>query len=119
MVRGAHFPSLPSPSVPPSRLQDATFDFEKRRNKPLKYDRDLMASTLAAMKKVGEISTVREKRYYNKRMEGVKTKTKALHKIEVAKAIDLIKPAVARKKEELNVATTAKVKEKAKQNMED
>ncbi len=31
---------------------DTTFDFEKRRNRPVKYDRDMMTKTLVAMKKV-------------------------------------------------------------------
>ncbi|CAN0486761.1 unnamed protein product, partial [Hapterophycus canaliculatus] len=32
--------------------QDTTFDFEKRRNRPVKYDREAMGKTLLAMKKV-------------------------------------------------------------------
>ncbi len=31
---------------------DTTFDFEKRRNRPVKYDREMMTKTLVAMKKV-------------------------------------------------------------------
>ena len=34
---------------------DATFDFEKRRNRVVKYDRDLMATTLKVMKRVEEM----------------------------------------------------------------
>ncbi|CAN0490344.1 unnamed protein product, partial [Ectocarpus sp. 8 AP-2014] len=33
---------------------DTTFDFEKRRNRPVKYDREAMGKTLLAMKKVGK-----------------------------------------------------------------
>lgn len=47
--------------------QDSTFEFEKTRNRPIKYNRDLMASTLKAMKRVQEIQQVREKRFYEKR----------------------------------------------------
>ena len=47
---------------------DSTFDFEKRRNRVVKYDRDLMATTLKAMKRVEEIKETREKRYYERRM---------------------------------------------------
>ncbi len=36
---------------------DTTFDFEKRRNRPVKYDREMMTKTLVAMKKV-RINTV-------------------------------------------------------------
>ena len=48
---------------------DATFDFEKRRNRVVKYDRDLMATTLKVMKRVEEIKAKREQRYYDKRMK--------------------------------------------------
>ncbi|KAJ2841094.1 ATPase-activating ribosome biosynthesis protein, partial [Coemansia erecta] len=30
---------------------DSTFEFEKRRNVPVRYDRDLMSTTLKAMKR--------------------------------------------------------------------
>ena len=33
----------------------------------MKYNRDLMAATLKAMKRVSEIQTIREKRFYQKR----------------------------------------------------
>ncbi len=33
---------------------DTTFDFEKRRNRPVKYDREMMTKTLVTMKKVRE-----------------------------------------------------------------
>ena len=37
---------------------DATFEFEKKRNRPVKYDREKMAVTLQAMKKVPTHSTL-------------------------------------------------------------
>ena len=40
---------------------DATFEFEKRRNVPVRYDRELMGKTLLAMKRVEEIRRKREK----------------------------------------------------------
>src|SRR5690348_14693958 len=49
--------------------QDTTFEFEKRRNVPVKYDRELVSTTLTAMKRVQEIKERREKRFYAKRME--------------------------------------------------
>lgn len=33
----------------------------------MKYNRDLMAATLKAMKRVSEIQSIREKRFYEKR----------------------------------------------------
>ena len=44
--------------------QDTTFEFEKRRNVPVRYDRELMQTTLTAMKRVKEIRERREKQFY-------------------------------------------------------
>src|SRR6266403_3800834 len=35
--------------------QDSTIDFEKRRNVPVRYDRELMQTTIHAMKRVAEV----------------------------------------------------------------
>jgi|EP00670_Eutreptiella_braarudii_P006014 large subunit ribosomal protein L24e len=48
---------------------DRTLAFEKRRNVPVKYNRELMAKTLRAMKRVNEIKERRVKAHYAKRME--------------------------------------------------
>eukprot|EP00961_Rhodomonas_salina_P055476 745555-Rhodomonas_salina.4 len=48
---------------------DSTFEFEKRRNRPVKYDREKMAVTLRAMKKVAEIREKRERAFIKKRMQ--------------------------------------------------
>lgn len=34
------------------RAQDSTFDFERLRNRPVKYDRELMKKTVRAMERV-------------------------------------------------------------------
>ncbi|KAI7902428.1 ribosomal protein L24e-domain-containing protein [Cokeromyces recurvatus] len=51
---------------------DSTFEFEKRRNVPVRYDRNLMATTLKAMKRVQEIRARRERAFYKNRMAGNK-----------------------------------------------
>ena len=38
---------------------DSVLDFEQRRNIPIRYNRDLMVKTLAAMKRVDEIKGAR------------------------------------------------------------
>lgn len=48
---------------------DKTFAFEKRRNCPVRYDRDLLVKTVQAMKKVEEIKEARKERFYRDRME--------------------------------------------------
>ncbi|KAJ3081061.1 ATPase-activating ribosome biosynthesis protein [Quaeritorhiza haematococci] len=47
---------------------DSTLEFEKRRNVPVRYDRELMATTLKAMKRVAEIKAKREKVFFKKRL---------------------------------------------------
>ncbi|KAI8991939.1 ribosomal protein L24e-domain-containing protein [Mycotypha africana] len=51
---------------------DSTFEFEKRRNVPVRYDRNLMATTIKAMKRVQEIRARRERAFYKNRMAGNK-----------------------------------------------
>ena len=41
-------------------FQDSTIEFEKRRNIPVRYDRDLVQTTVQAMKRVAEIKAKRE-----------------------------------------------------------
>lgn len=46
---------------------DSTLEFEKRRNIPVRYDRDLMQTTLKAMARIKEIKEKRERAFYQKR----------------------------------------------------
>ncbi|KXS17914.1 hypothetical protein M427DRAFT_96399 [Gonapodya prolifera JEL478] len=46
---------------------DSTFEFEKRRNVPVRYDRETMATTIKAMKRVLEIRKKRERAFTLKR----------------------------------------------------
>ena len=48
-------------------LQDKSLEFEKKRNRPLKYDRDLMATTIRAIKSVDTIKVQRQKDWYRQR----------------------------------------------------
>jgi len=47
---------------------DSTLEFEKRRNIPVKYDRELVATTVAAVSRIQEIKGRREKAFYKNRM---------------------------------------------------
>lgn len=101
-------------------MQDATFEFEKRRNKPVKYDRELMGATIRAMKRVSEIQKARDARHWDKRMALAKASEKEANAIEIAESIHLVAPSLARKAEELNVAAkaTRKVKDSSKMDVE-
>ena len=101
---------------------DATFEFEKRRNRPVKYDRDLMGTTINAMKRVAEIQSAREKRFYEKRMQASRLKEKQLVKAEIGKHIHLVEPIAVRRAKERNATSfelegeeEPAVKEQAKQ----
>lgn len=50
-------------------LQDSTIDFEKRRNVPVRYDRELVQTTIKAMKRIAEIKNRRERAFFKHRCE--------------------------------------------------
>lgn len=53
-------------------LVDSTLQFAARRNVPVRYNRDLVAKTVTAMKRISEIRARRERVFYRKRMAGNK-----------------------------------------------
>eukprot|EP00934_Nitzschia_sp_Nitz4_P008263 Nitzschia sp. Nitz4//scaffold69_size99277//27844//28698//NITZ4_004626-RA/size99277-processed-gene-0.78-mRNA-1//-1//CDS//3329556694//8253//frame0 len=94
---------------------DSTFDFEKRRNRPVKYDRDLMGKTILAMKRVDDIRQGREQRHFDARMQDAKAEKKKQARVEIEKSIELLAPAVATREEVMrNVIDAAKQRIAAK-----
>lgn len=88
---------------------DSTFDFEKRRNRPVKYDRDLMGKTILAMKRVESIQKVREQRFFDNRMQDAKAEKKKQARVEIEKSIELLAPAVADREQVMrNVVDSAR-----------
>ena len=69
---------------------DKTFEFEKRRNVPQKYDRELYANTIKAMKKISEIKDRREKDFHKKRMEQPRKVARAAARKEMVDHIHTI-----------------------------
>jgi large subunit ribosomal protein L24e len=63
---------------------DSTLTFAARRNVPVRYNRDLVATTLKAMQRVSEIRQKRERVFYKKRMEGNREKEKEANRKLVA-----------------------------------
>jgi hypothetical protein len=47
--------------------QDSVYEFEKRRNVPVRYDRELVATTLKVMERVQEIRQKRERAFWKNR----------------------------------------------------
>lgn len=77
---------------------DSTLEFEKRRNVPVRYDREMMQQTVKTMKRVQEVKKKREHVFYRKRMEKAKQAKKEATIKEVQKDIQLIKVPSLKKK---------------------
>ncbi|KAJ1476601.1 C15orf15 [Baffinella frigidus] len=90
---------------------DATFEFEKKRNRPVKYDREKMAVTLQAMKKVAEIRERRERAFIKKRILSKKHLEKAANLRELKQNIDIIAPAAVRLRQKVKAAESEKMVE--------
>lgn len=70
---------------------DLTLTFAARRNVPVRYNRDLVATTLTAMARVEEIRQKREKAFYKNRMRGNKERQLAADKKLVEDHPELLK----------------------------
>ncbi len=101
---------------------DSTFEFEKRRNRPVKYDRNLMGKTIMAMQRVQGIKERRETRFHANRMKDAQATKVKQARVEIEKHAELLAPAVAKREEVMQnvldsartrIATRRVVKEKA------
>ncbi|KAJ3200888.1 ATPase-activating ribosome biosynthesis protein [Dinochytrium kinnereticum] len=91
---------------------DSTLEFEKRRNIPVRYDRELMATTLKAMKRIQEIKAKRERVFTKKRLQGKKEKERSDTLKLVQRNIELIKtPALREKMLEKKMASVSKAQD--------
>lgn len=98
--------------------KDSVYSFEKRRNVPVKYDRDLMVKTLHAMKRIDEIKTARENRFQARRKKLAKLIQNKQNKAEIKQNIDLvISPFVRQKQNEIKEKVVTK--KASKNSMED
>lgn len=68
---------------------DSIFDFERRRNRPLKYNREVVHATLSAMKSIEDIRTRREARFYESRMKGTDEARRQRDKRELAQQVHI------------------------------
>ncbi|KAL7422925.1 ATPase-activating ribosome biosynthesis protein [Cryptotrichosporon argae] len=93
---------------------DSTYEFEKRRNVPVRYDRELVATTLSAMKRVQEIRVKRERAFWKNRMAGNKATDLAAAAADVSRHIELVQPRTATAAAPASVAEKERVREKIK-----
>lgn len=71
---------------------DSTLAFAQRRNIPVRYNRELLATTLQAMQRVSEIRSRRERQFYKNRMKGNKAKQLEADRKLVAENQHLLPP---------------------------
>ncbi|KAK5706996.1 ATPase-activating ribosome biosynthesis protein [Elasticomyces elasticus] len=71
---------------------DSTLQFAQRRNIPVRYNRELVATTLQAMQRVSEIRARRERQFYKNRMRGNKAKQLEADRKLVAENQHLLPP---------------------------
>ncbi|EDO37625.1 predicted protein [Nematostella vectensis] len=69
---------------------DSTFEFEKKRNVPVKYNRELWSNTVRAMKRIEEIKQKRQAQHIKNRLKPNKELVKEADKKEVQQNISLI-----------------------------
>eukprot|EP01112_Ceratiomyxa_fruticulosa_P007456 TRINITY_DN1939_c0_g1_i2.p1 TRINITY_DN1939_c0_g1~~TRINITY_DN1939_c0_g1_i2.p1 ORF type:complete len:191 (-),score=18.30 TRINITY_DN1939_c0_g1_i2:239-811(-) len=88
---------------------DRTLEFEKRRNRPVKYDRDLVGETIKAIKRVDEIKARRNMAFFKKRMiDSGKYRKERLEDLKVLReGIDLVRAPMAKVKVPLAVRERA------------
>lgn len=84
--------------------QDSTFEFERKRNRPERYDRSLAENTLKAIKKIDKVRVDREARHHASRMKGKKEKERMEAAKELEQSIHMVKaPSVLQQDQSLTL----------------
>ncbi|KAL1947915.1 hypothetical protein VTO73DRAFT_13639 [Trametes versicolor] len=91
---------------------DSTIDFEKRRNVPVRYDRELVQNTVKAIRRIAEIKSKRENAFWKNRMAAAREKLKAHRKRKLEKtSVKLVQPITPQSekiKEKIKVAAKSR-----------
>ena len=93
--------------------QDTTFEFEKRRNRPVRYNRELMGLTLKVMKRVSDIKHKRQDLFFKNRMRAHKVMQRERIRAHITKGIEILAPAAA-DRERILATVTSKIAAKNK-----
>lgn len=81
--------------------EDMTFEFERRRARVDKYDREAVGQTLQAMQRVEQVKQQRQRSFYKERMKVRKVVEKKQAERELGKNIALLEPQVALRREQV------------------
>jgi len=71
--------------------QDSTFEFERRRNRPERYDRNVTENTLKAIKTIDKVRSRREAKHIETRKKGKKAQKMREAVKELEQSISLVK----------------------------
>jgi large subunit ribosomal protein L24e len=94
---------------------DTSLAFAARRNVPVRYNRDLIQTTLKAMSRVSEIRSRRERAFYKARMKGNKERQRADDRKLVEENQHLLPPSERWAKEKVDEMEVERVKDKVRQ----
>ncbi|CAH3033581.1 unnamed protein product [Pocillopora meandrina] len=83
---------------------DSAFDFEKKRNVPVKYNRELWSNTVRAIKRIEEIRNKRQDLHIVNRLKPDKNVTEEAEIKEIKQGITLIGPPVEKRKLERKIS---------------
>ncbi|KDP34377.1 hypothetical protein JCGZ_11260 [Jatropha curcas] len=98
--------------------QDATFEFERKRNRPERYDRNLAENTLKAIKKIDKVRSDRQAKHIDNRLKVRKTKERKEAEKELQQSIHLVKAPSALQEEPSLTLPKLKVKVSQEQTQE-
>ncbi|KAL8157929.1 putative ribosome biogenesis protein RLP24 [Apium graveolens] len=71
--------------------QDSTFEFERKRNRPERYDRNLAENTLKAIKKIEKVRVARAEAHHKNRMKGKKSVERMQDAKELEQSISMVR----------------------------
>eukprot|EP00792_Barthelona_sp_PAP020_P009210 TRINITY_DN3279_c4_g2_i1.p1 TRINITY_DN3279_c4_g2~~TRINITY_DN3279_c4_g2_i1.p1 ORF type:complete len:164 (-),score=41.82 TRINITY_DN3279_c4_g2_i1:240-731(-) len=97
-------------------VSDKVYEFEKRRNEPLRYNRELYKDVISSMDRLEEIRLEREKDYHRQRIREGETRELEIYNRKQTK--EQVKPEpelvtnVKEKVEKISIRTSEKIKEK-------
>ena len=77
---------------------DSTFEFEKRRNVPVRYDREKLSSTVKAMRRVLEIRQKRQNQFIKSRLNKGKLAERGNELADIRRNVDMVVSPIAKEK---------------------
>ncbi|KAL5715466.1 putative ribosome biogenesis protein RLP24 [Ranunculus cassubicifolius] len=99
--------------------QDSTFEFERKRNRPDRYDRNVVARTLDAIPKIDKVRVARERDHHKQRMKGKVSKERKENAKELEQSISMVRAPGAPLQDYSSVLTLPKIKHNVPQQTQE